>query len=108
MFIHTYIAGESVRNKGAGGGPGVGAGEGSDACNEAVLSAKVPAICVSSYYFICVVRILLYMCPYTTICVHILLYMCPHTAICVLISYYFVCVCILLYMCPHTIYVSSY
>jgi hypothetical protein len=50
-------------------------------------------ICVSSYYYICIL-VLLYMCPRTTIYVS---------------SYYYTCVLVLLYMCPRTtIHVSSY
>ncbi len=84
-----------MRNKGAGGGPSVVAGEGSDACNEAVLSAKVPAtVCVLILLDLMRVMKLCYLLRYP-------LYMCPHTALYVLSSYY--------YMCPHTtIYVSSY
>ena len=65
------------------------------------------AICVSSYYYICV-RILLYvsssysMCPHTTIRVLILLYMCPHTTTDVSSYYYLSSVLILLHMCPDT------
>ena len=65
-------------------------------------------VCVSAYSCICV-RILLYMCPHTTMCPHIcvpayskekqsddekvstLAYVCPHTTVCVRIL-----------MCPHT------
>jgi hypothetical protein len=47
---------------------------------------------VSAYYYICV-RILL-------VCVRILLCMCPHTTMYVSACYY-VCVRILLCMCPH-------
>jgi hypothetical protein len=65
-------------------------------------------ICVSAYYHICV-RILLYVCPHTTICVsahyHLcvrtLLYVCPHTTICVS-AHYYMCVRTLPYVCPHT------
>jgi hypothetical protein len=77
----------------------------------------VAGLCVSSYYYTCVL-ILLCMCPHTTIhvssyyypCVLILLYMCPHTTVHVF-SYYcmhgclhtaYMCVRILLYVCPHT------
>ena len=45
-------------------------------------------IYVSSYYYICVLIL-------------ILLYICPHTATYVP-SYYYICVLILLYMCPPT------
>ena len=53
-------------------------------------------ICVSSYYYICVL-ILLYMCPHTAIYVSSYYYMS---------SYDYICVIILLYMCP-TVYESS-
>ena len=61
-------------------------------------------------------RILLYLCPHTTMCVssYILPYVRPHTITSVP-SYYYMCVLILLYMCPRTaicvlilLYVSSY
>jgi hypothetical protein len=82
---------------------------------------------VHSYYYICILRLLL--------CVLILMYVCPHASICVLIllyvssycyihvsSYYYMCprttisICVFMHlsvssyycMCPHTtIYVSS-
>ena len=54
------------------------------------------------------VRILLCMCPHTTMCVLILLYMCPHTSLYVS-SYYYIYVLMLLYICPHAaLYVSAY
>ena len=76
-----------------------------------ILGVLAPS-CLS---YMCV-RILLCMCPHTTVyvsayycvCVLILLCMCPHTTVYVS-AYYCVCVLILLCMCPHTtVYVSSY
>jgi hypothetical protein len=78
------------------------------------------AIYVSSYCYVCVLR-LLYVCPHCYACVLILLCMCPQTAmyvssdcyVCVLILLYvssccYICVLILLFLCPHTaIYLAA-
>ncbi len=69
------------------------------------------AIYVSSYCYICVLILVLCMCPHTSI-----MYVSSYCYICVLIlphlcpSYYYLCVVIVLSMCPHTtmMYVSSY
>jgi hypothetical protein len=76
----------------------------------AALSARVSstAMCVSSYYCICVL-ILLYTCPcphtavYVSSCYYVSSYynMCPHTTIYVS-SYYCICASRLPCMCPHT------
>jgi hypothetical protein len=71
------------------------------------------ALYVSAYYCICV-RILLHMCPHTTMpggaCIPSRAYapqMSP--ALRYVSAYYYICVLILLHMCPHTTaYVSSY
>jgi hypothetical protein len=87
----------------------------------------------TAYYYICVLILLLYMCPHITICgayyytcvlilLHvahasiyvsacyymwrILLYVCPHITICG--AYCYICVLILLYVAHTAIYVSSY
>ncbi len=64
------------------------------------------------YYYICVrihITITMHVSAYEeNICVRILLYMCPHTTVHVS-AYYCTCVRILLYMCPHTpTHVSAY